>query len=217
MNKFFCLFLAIFFIFLNGCSLINFDKEESTNNQQVSEETQEKEEQETNSPPIPEKSDKENTPTPEFVFFAFDKTTCQEYLNISITQTSQTKTHISSLYILHFSYTADREIWASDSSQVLAYKPSSVTYVKSRYSVTTTFSVNISSKQTYYTFTPCTVYFKIKNSFYDANLNSFGRLSTNIKFTEEVVSRYGYVEPYDTTPKNFIYGINSIISYYIYK
>ncbi len=149
------------------------------------------------------------TPQPELKIFDITIDNYTNYLDIQITQSSQTSTLVNALYRIKYIGGAEREVWGLNPN--LSYA-SSCKLIKTQYSITTTFIVSVAPTQTKYQYSGILVLIKYKTASTSIIVDEFGRGIGSFVLTESMYNRTGY--DYTIYPESAVVSIVGGVYYY---
>lgn len=203
LNKCLLFILIIISIFTCACNTEPADTS-NNNNQEVV--TPEEPPEEITSPTAPEEPP---TPQPELKSFDITIDNYTNYLDIQITQSSQTSTLINALYRIKYIGGAERDVWGLNPNLSIA---SSCKLIKTQYSITTTFNVFVAPTQTKYQYSGVMILVKYKNSSTSVIIDEFGRGTSSFILIESMYNRTGY--DYTVYPESAVASIVGGVYYY---
>ncbi len=149
------------------------------------------------------------TPQPELKIFDITIDNYTNYLDIQITQSSQTSTLVNALYRIKYIGGAEREVWGLNPNLSNA---SSCKLIKTQYSITTTFIVSVAPTQTKYQYSGILVLIKYKTASTSIIVDEFGRGIGSFVLTESMYNRTGY--DYTIYPESAVVSIVGGVYYY---
>lgn len=196
--------LIVVSLFACACNATPADTSNNNNNQEVV--TPAEPPEESTPPTVPEEP-----PAPQPVLISFDLTedNYADYLNIQITQSSQTSTLVNALYRIKYIGGAEREVWGLNPNLSNA---SSCKLIKTQYSITTTFIVSVAPTQTKYQYSGILVLIKYKTASTSIIVDEFGRGIGSFVLTESMYNRTGY--DYTIYPESAVVSIVGGVYYY---
>lgn len=196
--------LIVVSLFVCACNTTPADTSNNDNNQEVV--TPVEPPEESTPPTVPEETP---TPQPVLISFGLTEDNYTDYLNIQITQSSQTSTLINALYRIKYIGGAEREVWGLNPNLSSA---SSCKLIKTQYSITTTFNVFVAPTQTKYQYSGAMILVKYKNSSTSVIIDEFGRGTSSFVLTESMYNRTGY--DYTVYPESAVVSIVGGVYYY---
>ncbi len=126
---------------------------------------------------------------PELKSFDITEDNYTDYLNINITQSSQTSTLINALYRIKYISGPEYDVWGLNPNLSNA---SSCKLIKTKYTQITTFSITIFPKQSSYRFSGVIVLVSYKNAFTSVSINEYGLGSGSFVLTETLYNLHIY-------------------------
>lgn len=196
--------LIIISVFACACNTEPADTSNNDNNQEVV--TPEEPPEENTPPTVPEEP---LTPQPELKSFDLTIDNYTNYLDIQITQSSQTSTLVNALYRIKYIGGAEREVWGLNPNLSNA---TSCKLIKKQYSITTTFNIFVAPTQTKYQYSGILVLIKYKTASTSVIVDEFGRGIGSFVLTESMYNRTGY--DYTVCPENAVVSIVGGVYYY---
>lgn len=196
--------LIIISVFVCACNTEPADTSNNDNNQEVV--TPEEPPEEITPPTVPEEPPE---PQPVLIYLDITEDNYTNYLNIQITQASQTSTLVNALYRIKYIGGAEREVWGLNPNLSNA---TSCKLIKTQYSITTTFNVFVSPTHTAYQYSGAMILLKYKNSSTSVIIDEFGRGTNSFVLTESMYNRTGY--DYTVYPESAIESIVGRVYYY---
>lgn len=170
-------------MFACACNTTPADTSNNENNQEVvTPETPEE-----NTPPtVPEELP---TPQPVLIYLDITEDNYTDYLNIQITQSSQTSTLVNALYRIKYIGGPEYDVWGLNPNLSNA---SSCKLIKTQYTQTTTFNITLFPKQSSYRFSGVIILVSYKNASTSISINEYGLGSGSFVLTETLYNLHIY-------------------------